>query len=62
MLENMMENEFLLRFMVAPKRLDDPRRPVSAVTVGDNATPLMHDLHTLAIEINHSARIWNLGY
>jgi hypothetical protein len=62
MLENMMKNELLLRFVVAPKRLDDPRRPVSAVRVGDDATPLMHNLHTLTIEINHSARIWNLGY
>jgi hypothetical protein len=62
MFENMMENELLLRFVMPPKRLDDPRHPASAVTVGDDATPLMHDLHTLAIEINHSARIWNLGY
>jgi hypothetical protein len=58
----MMENELLLRLVMPPKRLYDPCHPVPAVTVGDDATPLMHDLHTLTIEINDSARIWNLGY
>ena len=58
--EKVVEQQFLLRLVVAVEAADQVGHPAAAISVGNDPRALVHDLHPLPTLLDHLARIRDL--